>query len=147
MSKPRHTTPRPSESHVHEPTEPAYEPVAEEEWPDESEELPRRPRRRLLTPVPLALLAALLIACGFIAGVLVEKGQTSSSSSSGSAASLASRFAAQRGAAPARAEPAALPKPARQPPAVVGLRADREARAAAEQLPDRSPTYPAARCT
>jgi hypothetical protein len=77
--------------------EPAYEPVAEEEWPDESAELPRRPRRRLLTPVPLALLAVLIIACGFIAGVLVEKGQTGSGSSSGAAASLASRFAALRG--------------------------------------------------
>jgi hypothetical protein len=90
----------------HEPTEPQtgvldYEPVEEEEWFDDPEELPRRPRRRLLTPVPLALLAALLIACGFIGGVLVEKGQGGTSSASGAAgaagASLASRFAALRG--------------------------------------------------
>jgi hypothetical protein len=79
---------------------PAYEPIEEDgEWLEDPAELPRRPRRRLLTPVPLALLAVLLIACGFIAGVLVEKGQSSTSSSSpaGSGASLASRFAALRG--------------------------------------------------
>jgi hypothetical protein len=75
-----------------------------EEWDEPIEELPPRPRRRLLgaggNPVLLALLGVLLIACGFIAGVLVEKGQTSSSASSagGAAAGLASRFAALRGA-------------------------------------------------
>jgi hypothetical protein len=71
------------------------EPVFERDdgWLDDHEELPPRPRRRLLTPLPLALLAALAIACGFIAGVLVEKGQ-GGSSSSGAAAGLASRFAA-----------------------------------------------------
>ncbi len=73
----------------------AYDPVAETDWAEDEEELPRRPRRRPLAPVPLTLLAALLIACGFIGGVLVEKGQTSSGS--GPAASgLASRFAALR---------------------------------------------------
>jgi len=90
--------------------EPVYEPIAadlpsdedDEDWLDEPEELPHRPRRRLLgtggNPIALALLGVLLIACGFIGGVLIEKGQTSSSSSSGaSAASLASRFAALRG--------------------------------------------------
>lgn len=65
---------------------------------DDFEELAPRPRRRLLAPVPLALLGVLLIACGFIAGVLIEKGQVSSSSSTGGAASLASRFAALRSA-------------------------------------------------
>jgi hypothetical protein len=73
----------------------------QEEWLDEppESELPPRPRRKLLTPIPLALLGVLLIACGFIAGVLVEKGQSSSSSSGGGASSLASRFAALRGGA------------------------------------------------
>jgi hypothetical protein len=81
------------------PTDP-YEPTEEsDDWLDESEELPRRPRRRLLSPVPLALLGVLLAACGFIGGVLVEKGETSSSSSTGAASSLASRFAALRGGA------------------------------------------------
>jgi hypothetical protein len=79
-----------------------YEPAeAEDEWLDEPEELPRRPRRRLLTPIPLALLAALLIACGFIGGVLVEKGQGGTASASGAASSgFASRLAALKGAAP-----------------------------------------------
>jgi hypothetical protein len=81
------------ETVVHQPAA-----VETDEWEDPVEELPPRPRRRLLAPVPLALLGVLLIACGFIAGVLVEKGQTSSSSSGGSAAGLASRFAALRGA-------------------------------------------------
>jgi hypothetical protein len=84
---------------------PQQEPVTvdkQEDWLEEPEELPRRPRRRLLgtggNPIVLALLGVLLIACGFIGGVLVEKGQSSSSSSSGgTAASLASRFAALRG--------------------------------------------------
>jgi hypothetical protein len=73
----------------------------QEEWLDEppESELPPRPRRRLLTPIPLALLGVLLIACGFIAGVLVEKGQSSSSSSGSGASGLASRFAALRAGA------------------------------------------------
>jgi hypothetical protein len=74
--------------------------VETDQWVEDSyEELPPRPRRRLLAPAPLALLGVLLIACGFIGGVLVEKGQTSSSSTgAGGAAGLASRFAALRGA-------------------------------------------------
>jgi hypothetical protein len=73
----------------------------EDQWAEEPlDELPFRPRRRLLgaggNPVPLALLGVLLIACGFIGGVLVEKGQTPSST--GVPAGLASRFAALRGA-------------------------------------------------
>jgi hypothetical protein len=85
------------ETTVHEPAT-----VETDEWvEDHVEELPPRPRRRLLaTPLPLALLGVLLIACGFIAGVLVEKGQTSSGSSAGGSgtAGLTSRFAALRGA-------------------------------------------------
>jgi hypothetical protein len=84
----------------------AYEPVEEQqEWLEEpaESELPRRPRRRLLgvggNTSQIALLAVLLTACGFIGGVLVEKGQSSSSSSTGGAASLTSRFAALRGGA------------------------------------------------
>jgi hypothetical protein len=75
----------------------AYEPLPQpDEWADDTLELPRRPRRRLLAPVPLTLTAILLIACGFIGGVLVEKGQHSSSTG-GSGSGLASRFAALRG--------------------------------------------------
>jgi hypothetical protein len=66
---------------------------------EEPEQSTRRPRRRLLTPIPLALIGVLLIAAGFIAGVLVEKGQSTSGSSSGAASSnVSSRLAALRGA-------------------------------------------------
>jgi hypothetical protein len=80
--------------------EPTVEQPAEEDggWLDEPEELPRRPRRRLLAPIPIALLIVFLTACGFIGGVLVEKGQGSSGSSGTGASALASRFAALRGA-------------------------------------------------
>jgi len=79
-----------------------YAPHDEGEWLEQPAELPPRPRRRLLgagaNRAALALLAVLLIACGFIGGVLVEKGQTTSGSSAGTtAASIASRFAALRG--------------------------------------------------
>jgi hypothetical protein len=81
------------------PLDPQEDLLAEPE-----ELLPRRPRRRLLgkgsNPIALALLGVLLAACGFIGGVLIEKGETSSSSAGGSTAtSLASRFRASRGGA------------------------------------------------
>jgi hypothetical protein len=85
------------------PQGPAYGGFDEgEEWLDDPAELPPRPRRRLLgaggNPLALALFGVLLIACGFIGGVLVEKGETSSSSSAaGATAGFASRFAALRG--------------------------------------------------
>jgi hypothetical protein len=76
-----------------------YEPPeTDREWFDEPSELPRRPRRRLLTPIPIALAAVLAIACGFIGGVLVEKGQ-SSSTAAGGAAGIASQFASLRSGA------------------------------------------------
>jgi hypothetical protein len=75
-------------------------PREEERWSDGLDELPPRPRRRLLAPLPVALLAVLMIACGFIAGVLVEKDQGSSGGAgAASTAGLASRFAALRGRA------------------------------------------------
>jgi hypothetical protein len=94
MSSPQSTAPETSELD--------YEPAeVQDEWLIQPEELPRRPRRRLLTPVPLALLAALLIACGFIGGVLVQKGQGGTTSANGAASSaVASRLAALKGAAP-----------------------------------------------
>lgn len=81
--------------------DPVYEPVEQEQWLDQTEELPQRPRRRLLgvgaNRLALALIGLLLIACGFIGGVLIEKGESSSGSSGSAAAGLASRFAALRG--------------------------------------------------
>ncbi len=64
--------------------------------PEDGAELPRRPRRKLLAPVPVALLAVLTAACGFIAGVQVQKGQQSSSSGVGARAAVG--IAALRGA-------------------------------------------------
>jgi hypothetical protein len=89
-------------TNVHSAQEP-HGSAADDTWAQEPlEELPPRPRRRLLgtggNPIFLSLLGVLLIACGFIGGVLVEKGQTSSSSNSATAG-LASRFAALRGGA------------------------------------------------
>jgi hypothetical protein len=96
------------ESTAPETTELEYEPDVdyapdeqESEWPEDESELPRRPRRRLLTPIPLALLAVLLIACGFIAGVLVQKGQGGPASPSGGASGgFPSGLAALKGAVP-----------------------------------------------
>lgn len=62
---------------------------AEEGWLEEPDELARRPRRKLLAPVPVALLVVLLVAGAFFAGVQIEKGQSSSSTSSGLPAGLA----------------------------------------------------------
>jgi hypothetical protein len=83
------------------PAQPPEPPEEDTQWPeDEPEELPRRPRHRLLTPLPVALFVVLMTACGFIGGVLVEKGQGSSSSSAGTgAAGLASRLAGLRSGA------------------------------------------------
>jgi hypothetical protein len=55
----------------------------------EEQAIVRRPRRRLLTPVTALLFALLLSVGGFIIGVEVEKGETSSSGSSRSAGRLA----------------------------------------------------------
>jgi hypothetical protein len=68
----------------------------QQDWPLEAEEPARRPRRRLTTPLPMTLTAILLVACGFIGGVLVQKGQGASGGSGGNSG-LAARFAALRG--------------------------------------------------
>jgi hypothetical protein len=97
---------RASQAVAHAPLEDAaHEPIDEmdpDDWldePEEADELPPRPRRRLLTPIPLALLAVLLIAGGFIGGVEIQKGEESSASAGGATAGAASRFAALRGGA------------------------------------------------
>jgi hypothetical protein len=58
----------------------------QEEWADEFEALPPRPRRRLVTPLNAGLLGVLLVALGFIGGVLVEKGQGGGSAGTAGAA-------------------------------------------------------------
>jgi hypothetical protein len=67
------------------------------EWLKEDQQLPRRPRRRLMAPIPVALLAVLLIAGGFIAGVEVEKGQANPTG--GRSAAGAGAFASRAGGA------------------------------------------------
>jgi hypothetical protein len=86
---------------ISDPPQEPYAPLAGDAWEEDHDALPPRPRRRLLgkggNPVQVALLGVLLLACGFIGGVLVEKSQTSSSTS-GTGGALAARFAALRGA-------------------------------------------------
>lgn len=56
----------------------------EGEWEElAEEELPPRPRNRLLAPLPLALIAVLIAATGFLGGVLVQKGSEGSGSAGG----------------------------------------------------------------
>jgi hypothetical protein len=62
-------------------------------------ELAPRPRRRLIAPVPLSLLAVVLVAAGFIAGARVEKGRSASGAGTGAFAG-ASRSAALGASAP-----------------------------------------------
>lgn len=50
---------------------------------EESGALPPRPRNRLLAPLPLALIAVLIAACGFLGGVLVQKGSEGGGSAGG----------------------------------------------------------------
>jgi hypothetical protein len=73
----------------------AYAEESEHDWLDEHDELPRRPRRKLLSPVPVTLFVVLLLIGAFLAGVEVQKGQGSSSAAGGG---LASTFAALRAA-------------------------------------------------
>jgi len=56
----------------------------------EEQPLTRRPRRRLLTPLTALLLAILVGAGGFIAGVQVEKGEVPAAASGGGSGRLAS---------------------------------------------------------
>jgi hypothetical protein len=70
----------------------------EEDWYPELEQLPERPRRKLLTPSIVLLALVLFAACGFIGGVLVQKGQGSSGGGAG-AGTGASTFASRFGAA------------------------------------------------
>jgi hypothetical protein len=92
---------------------------AQDRWAQADAELPPRPRRRLLRTdgggaLKLALLGVLLLACGFIGGVLVEKGQTASTTGSGASggSGLAARLAALRGGASPRSPGASSASPA-----------------------------------
>jgi hypothetical protein len=94
-----HDQPTVDETTVHDdalrrPPDEPYEPI-EAGSGGEPEQLPPRPRRRVLAPVPVALLVVLMTACGFVVGARVEKGQASSSSGTGGGPAAA--LAALRG--------------------------------------------------
>jgi hypothetical protein len=59
------------------------EPAEEWDEPEEEDELPPRPRNRFLRPLPIALVAVLIAAAGFLGGVLVQKGSEGSGSAGG----------------------------------------------------------------
>jgi hypothetical protein len=71
------------------------------------EELPPRPRRRLLTPVTGGLLGLLLAGCGFLAGVLIEKGQADTAGAGGFAGRAGGGTFGARSAAGQRGAPGA----------------------------------------
>jgi hypothetical protein len=107
-----HDQPTVDETTVHDdaarlPPEERYE----ESAVDEPEQLPPRPRRRVLAPVPVALLVVLMTACGFLVGARVEKGQASSSAAAGGgpgAGTAALRGAGQAGGGNAGSRAAAI---------------------------------------
>ena len=63
----------------------------DDDWEADEEPLPKRPRRRLVTPISATLAGALVGALGFIGGVEVQKSQDDGSSAgNGAAAAFAS---------------------------------------------------------
>jgi hypothetical protein len=62
----------------------------DDDWKADEEPLPKRARRRLVTPISAALAGALVGALGFIGGVEVQKGQDGGGSTSNGGAALAS---------------------------------------------------------
>jgi hypothetical protein len=63
----------------------------DDDWEADEEPLPKRPRRRLVTPISATLAGALIGALGFIGGVEVQKGQgNGSNANNGNAGALAS---------------------------------------------------------
>jgi hypothetical protein len=70
-------------------TKPDYD--LDDDWEADEEPLPKRPRRRLVTPISATLAGALVGALGFIGGVEVQKSQDDGSSGgNGTAAAFAS---------------------------------------------------------
>jgi hypothetical protein len=81
-----------TQQHYDDPELDWYEDDAEGEDAQE-DAVPRRPKRRLVTPVTGALAAVVLVAGGFIGGVQVQKHQGSGTSSGGGrAGGFAARF-------------------------------------------------------
>jgi hypothetical protein len=70
----------------------------DDDWEADEEPLPKRPRRRFVTPISAALAGALVGALGFIGGVEVQKAQDDGGSSTGGGAQAAAAQAAGAGA-------------------------------------------------
>jgi len=80
--------------------EPVYDDAVDDAWTDEDPpELPRRPKRRLVTPWTLGLAAVLVAALGFIGGVQVQKGEQDDGGASGLPAGLRAAMAGGAGGA------------------------------------------------
>jgi len=80
--------------------EPVYDDAVDDAWTDEDPpELPRRPKRRLVTPWTLGLAAVLVAALGFIGGVQVQKGEQDDGAASGLPAGLRAAMAGGAGGA------------------------------------------------
>jgi len=80
--------------------EPAYDDAVDDAWTDEDPpELPRRPKRRLVTPWTLGLAAVLVAALGFIGGVQVQKGEQDDGGAPGLPAGLRAAMAGGAGGA------------------------------------------------
>jgi len=110
----------------------------------------------LLAPIPLALFAVLLIACGFIGGVLVQKGQggTGLGQPAASTAPSPRGLAALTGAAPGGPAPAPVRVGGATLSRRLGIERRREAPSPAlgrigrrRHHPAKSPTCAATRCT
>ena len=70
---------------------------ASDDWGDDEEELPPRPRNRLLAPLPVFLIAVSIAAVGFLGGVLIQKGSEDSSAGGFPGGGDLPAFAAQGG--------------------------------------------------
>ena len=68
-----------------------------------TDELPRRPRRRLVTPLTLVLAFALVAALGFVGGVKVQKAQGTTPTSRAGGFARAGGFTGFGGASTPRA--------------------------------------------
>jgi hypothetical protein len=74
------------------------EPIDAGEWPDAAAEVAVGNRARRLTPLTGGLLALAIAAAGFVGGVLIEKGQTGSSSGGALPSGLSSASGGPAGA-------------------------------------------------
>ncbi len=73
-----------TEPQIDERDDELLEPSPDGDWEEPvEEELPPRPRNRLLAPFPLALIAVLIAATGFLGGVLVQKGSEGGGATAG----------------------------------------------------------------